>query len=382
MADNAVDVYGPPPDIGQESFPLRPGLPSAIEAAVARVRPFTMVPAEALVDLAWQVCAVLDAGLPGDFVECGVWRGGAAFLMADLLRQAGIRDRRVWLFDSFEGLPAPEAIDGPAAMAYTRNTRAPWYLDNCRASLEGVRETAVRLGLHAYTEFVKGWFEKTLPANRRRLARIAILRIDADWYRSVRCCLDQLYDRLVEGGFVILDDYYAYDGCAAAVHEFLAARRLPHRIESVSGGPGTPGYHPCAVFRKGSKTWVWTRRLFATARVLASIVPPGAAFLFVDEGQLVGAVPAGRRAIPFLERDGQYWGPPADDQSAIRELERLRQAGAGFIAFAWPAFWWLDHYAGFAGWIRSRFPCLLSSDRLVVFDLRTESPGGDPGEVV
>ena len=73
---------------------------------VAKIRPFTMVPETSLIELARQVRAILTFNIPGDFVECGVWRGGSSFLIAELLRQAGVQDRKVWLFDSFEGLPA------------------------------------------------------------------------------------------------------------------------------------------------------------------------------------------------------------------------------------------------------------------------------------
>ena len=77
-----------------------------------------------------------------------------------------------------------------------------------------------------------------------------------------------------------------------------------------------------------------------------------------------------RRAIPFLEKDGRYWGPPADDAAALRELERLRLAGARYIAFAWPSFWWLQHYGQFHRQIRAQFQCVLENQRLVVFKLR------------
>src|SRR5262245_11554382 len=143
-----------------------------------RIEPFSMVPRDALLDLARLVRAVLAYDIPGDFVECGVWRGGASFLMAELLRRAGVRDRKVWLFDSFEGLPPPQEIDGDEALAYVENKDSPWYFDNCRASLEGVRRKAAELGLTSYTEIVKGWFDQTLPANRERIGPIAVLRID------------------------------------------------------------------------------------------------------------------------------------------------------------------------------------------------------------
>jgi O-methyltransferase len=332
-----------------------------------------MVPEESLVELARQVCAVLAFNIPGDFVECGVWRGGASFLIADLLRQAGVQDRKVWLFDSFEGLPPPDQIDGAAAMAYTQNPAGPGAHDNCCASLEEVQRTVTALGLTAYTECVKGWFEQTLPATRDRIGPIAILRIDGDWYSSVRCCLDTLYDQVVDGGLVVLDDYYTWEGCAIAVHEFLGTRRLAHRIEGLlSTAGGVETYHS-AVFRKGTGkgTWQWVYHYYLTTQDLTSIIPPGDAFILVDQAQLDSLVIPGRRAIPFLERDGQYWGLPRDDHMAISEFERLRHGGAHFIVFGWPAFWWLDHYAGFHRHLRSAFRCVLHNERLVVFDLRT-----------
>ncbi len=219
-----------------------------------------MVPEDSLIELAHQVLAILTTGIPGDFVECGVWRGGASFLIADLLRQAGVRDRKVWLFDSFEGLPAPDEIDGPAAMAYAKNTDSLRYFDNCRASLEEVQQAAMALELGSYTKFIKGWFDQTLPARRDQLGPIALLRIDCDWYSSVRCCLESLYDQVVDGGFVIIDDYYTYDGCAIAVHEFLAGRRLAHRIEGVKAKINDFEYFQSAFFRKGKSSGTRTTR--------------------------------------------------------------------------------------------------------------------------
>src|SRR6266568_5337091 len=215
-----------------------------------KVGAFTMVPHASLVDLARQVRVVLEQNIPGALVECGAWRGGASFLMAQILKLAGARDRKVWLLDSFEGIQAPQEIDGPAAQAWAKNKDGAMYFDNLRSPLEEVRQAARNLELLEYTEFVPGWFDKTLPANRDRIGPVAILRIDADWYASVKCCLDELFDQVVEGGFIIFDDYYTWDGCAAAVHEFLGQRRLSHRIESIGDANFT-----CAVIRKGKTTW-------------------------------------------------------------------------------------------------------------------------------
>lgn len=341
-------------------------------ALLEKVRPFTMVPDASLVALAQQVCAILTFNIPGDFVECGVWRGGASFLIAELLRQAGVRDRKVWLFDSFEGLPAPQEIDGAAALAYAQHPADPWYHDNCSASLEDVQRTATALRLTAYTEFVKGWFDQTLLASRDRIGPIALLRIDGDWYSSVRCCLDNLYEQVVDGGFVVLDDYYAWDGCAIAAHEFLGNRRLAHRIEGVLGKSEGIAAYESAVFRKGEgkTTWQWIYHLYLTAQNIASVIPAGDVVILVDQAQFGSMVTTGRHTIPFPERDGQYWGPPADDSVAISECERLRAAGAHFIVFAWPAFWWLDYYVALQAHLRTQYACVLQNDRLVIFDMR------------
>jgi hypothetical protein len=104
---------------------------------------------------------------------------------------------------------------------------------------------------------------------------------------------------------------------------------------------------------------------------LAALIPPGDAFILVDDYHWgTGEVLAGRCRIPFMERDGHYRGPPADDATAVRELERLRRSGASFCIFAWPALWWLDYYAGFRQHLYASFPCVLANERLVVFDLR------------
>lgn len=123
---------------------------------------------------------------------------------------------------------------------------------------------------------------------------------------------------------------------------------------------------------KESKYDAWITQLeLATAEVTAH-VPPEDSFVLVDEDQWsTGGEVAGRRAIPFLEQNGEYWGPPPDDETAIREFERLRQSGASFIVFAWPAFWWLEYYDEFHQYLRSNFNCVLENETLVAFDLRS-----------
>lgn len=105
---------------------------------------------------------------------------------------------------------------------------------------------------------------------------------------------------------------------------------------------------------------------------LAAVLPPGAVLILADEDCYRDRLTGDRPVLPFLERHGQYWGAPPDDDTAIRELERLRRSGASFLAFAWPAFWWLDYYSEFSAYVRVKFQCLLANDYLVVFDLRKE----------
>lgn len=104
---------------------------------------------------------------------------------------------------------------------------------------------------------------------------------------------------------------------------------------------------------------------------ITPLIPPGTPFILVDNGELgAGDEIAGRHTIPFLEKDGQYWGPPPDDHTAIQELERLRRAGASFMVFLWPFLWWLDSYSGLNNYLHSKFHCVLKNSRLFLFDLR------------
>lgn len=120
---------------------------------------------------------------------------------------------------------------------------------------------------------------------------------------------------------------------------------------------------------------IWAEWLSKAQAETAACLPPGAAYILIDDNQLGADVTPGRRVSSFLERDGQYWGSPEDDATAIRELGRLAKAGASFLVFAWPAFWWLEYYAGFAEHVRSGFRCVLENERVIVFDLREGGVG-------
>jgi hypothetical protein len=126
----------------------------------------------------------------------------------------------------------------------------------------------------------------------------------------------------------------------------------------------------------------WWHQINEALKGITALVPPGDAFILVDQdawgsGPHIGS----RRRIPFLEREGGDWGEPGDDATAIRELERLRGSGANFMIFVQPALWWLEYYAGLHRHLRSNFRCALASDALVVFDLRAEPESTAAGRV-
>ncbi len=158
------------------------------------------------------------AGVAGTVVECGTWRGGMIAGIADVLGSS----RRYCLFDSFEGLPPAKEIDGATALAWQSDTSGPLYYNNCSASVEEAKSAMAISSAKKYDIF-KGWFEETLP--KFPAEPIALLRMDADWYESTKCILDNLADRVVPGGLIVIDDYYSWEGCTVAVNEFAAKHK-------------------------------------------------------------------------------------------------------------------------------------------------------------
>ena len=166
---------------------------------------------------------VIARGIPGDLLEAGAWRGGMTIWMRALLRQYNIIDRTVWVADSFEGLP-PSAgdHDGPDLS----------HVEHLAVSLPQVKKNFERFGLlDGQVRFLPGWFKDTLPL--APVDRIAILRLDGDMYESTMDTLVPLYDKVSQGGWVIVDDYFAWDACRAAVTDFLGSRGLEPDIRRV-----------------------------------------------------------------------------------------------------------------------------------------------------
>ena len=171
--------------------------------------------------------SALEEGIPGDFIETGVWKGGTTIFMRGLLRALGVTDRRVCVADSFEGAPAPDAAKYPADRGSVFHT---WDL---AVDLATVRENFARFNLlDDQVEFVKGWFRDTLPGLRGRTW--AVVRLDGDLYESTMDALENLYDDLAVGGWLIVDDY-DIEACRQAVTDFRAARGVTDEINPIDG---------------------------------------------------------------------------------------------------------------------------------------------------
>lgn len=194
---------------------------------IFRVLPNTMVPPARLMNAYECVRFAEEHGIEGDIAECGVWEGGCIGLMALASERFG-GTRRFHLFDSFVGLPVPaqQDTDCPGAKS---GELIP--IGAC----VGAREPAEKLFYEVLgiardqAVFHEGWFQDTVPAAAQSIESLAVLRVDGDWYESTKVCLDGLYDRVVDGGFVIVDDYGTFAGCRQAVDEFLEVHAIDRR---------------------------------------------------------------------------------------------------------------------------------------------------------
>ena len=194
------------------------------------VRPYSMVGRSGLF-FTYDIAAEIEKNnIDGCFVECGVARGGCSALMA-MVASEYKRNRKIWLFDSFEGLTDPTIEDEyKEPIIYlpkdkSASLASPGY---CLGTYDEVAKLLFsKLSLNKNNVFmVKGWFQDTLPKYKDKIGAIAILRIDADWYESTKCCLENLYDNVITGGYIIIDDYGSVIGCKKATDEFLKNKNL------------------------------------------------------------------------------------------------------------------------------------------------------------
>ena len=194
------------------------------------IREYTMLTEArlwSLFGLAKEVCV---QGLPGQFVECGVAAGGSSALLAAVIAQYSTQARRLYAFDSFEGMPAPSHQDQHHGQLADDSG---WGTGTCAAPQSSLVAVCRSLGVEHLVEPVKGWFEETLPKHSTRIGPIAILHMDGDWYDSTRTILRYLYDQVVSGGRIQIDDYGYWEGCRKAVIEFENSRSLKFHLHTI-----------------------------------------------------------------------------------------------------------------------------------------------------
>lgn len=186
------------------------------------VQPYTLVGPERIHNLFVLAQRIEQEEVPGDVIECGVCNGGTAALLARSATHSRL-NRTVWLLDSFQGMPETTSEDGEAAKAQIgKEVGDP---GRVRKVLEEVGANMSRVRI------VPGWFQDTFPSVSA--SRIALLNVDADWYESVKLCLETFYDRVMVGGFISFDDYGHWPGCRKAVDEFFQSRQLPYKLQQV-----------------------------------------------------------------------------------------------------------------------------------------------------
>jgi O-methyltransferase len=189
----------------------------------------TMIGVKRLANLRRLSEDVIANDVPGDFIETGVWRGGACIMMRAVLHAYRITNRRVWVADSFQGLPAPDIEHYPADRDSDYHT-----FEELSIPFETVKRNFAKYDLlDDQVVFLKGWFKDTLPI--APIERLALLRLDGDLYESTIIALNSLYDKLSPGGYVIVDDYHVVPGCKAAIGDFLAERKISSGLSEIDG---------------------------------------------------------------------------------------------------------------------------------------------------
>lgn len=223
-------VFEDEPDIDDDEFRFAMGF----SAHYVNSGAVSMLPLARMDNIGECIESVLRDQVPGDLIETGVWRGGACIFMRGVLKAYGVTDRLVWLADSFEGLPAPDPDKFPLEAKVQSGSVMQKAYHNFAVGLEEVtRNFAAYRLLDDQVKFLKGWFKDTLPT--APIKTLALMRLDGDFYESTRNGLDNLYDRLSIGGYVIIDDYGedSWTYCRKAVDEFRTERNIEDPLVAV-----------------------------------------------------------------------------------------------------------------------------------------------------
>lgn len=188
---------------------------------------YSMISPQRLDNIRFCLEDVLKNNVPGDFIETGVWRGGACIFARAILKAHQVTDRTVWVADSFEGLPKPDAKKYPADAGDIH-----YLISDLAISMEKVQANFRALNLlDDQVRFLKGWFKDTLPT--APIKKLAVARLDGDIYESTMDAIVSLYPKLSVGGYLIVDDYGAVEACKKAIHDYRDANKIKDPIQTI-----------------------------------------------------------------------------------------------------------------------------------------------------
>ncbi|MFT5302430.1 MAG: O-methyltransferase [Mariniblastus sp.] len=222
--------------VAEQRQQLKTLIPDATDRqleTVMSVSELTMTSPERILSLCNAVEHLATHNIAGDFVECGVWRGGSMAAAARTLMElapAQSMTRRLWMYDTYEGMSEPtehdvDFVGQSADVLLDEQDRMDGMSIWCRSPIDQVKTTMSETGYPAeQINFVEGKVEDTLPVQTPD--EIALLRLDTDWYESTRCELEYLFPKLVEGGVLIIDDYGHWEGCRRAVDEYFEKHQV------------------------------------------------------------------------------------------------------------------------------------------------------------
>lgn len=203
---------------------------SAFMEIYEKCKPYTMTSPERLYSLYQSVIFVIQNQIPGDFVECGVWKGGSSMLIAHTLKALGEHNRKIWMYDTYEGMSEPDEIDKDytgkqASLQLKESDKAISHSVWCYSSLAEVKANMSLTGYSLdHIIFVEGKVEDTIPGSKP--AAISLLRLDTDWYSSTMHELVHLYSILNKNGVLIIDDFGHWEGAKKAVLEYFEKNNL------------------------------------------------------------------------------------------------------------------------------------------------------------
>lgn len=274
-------------------------------AVLEVIRPYTMLSVERLFSLFTLAKRVCQSNVPGNFVECGVAAGGSSALLAYVIAKYSQQPRWLYSFDTFEGMPTPGSEDTHQGLGAEATG---WGSGTCAAPLESLQDVCSKLGVWELVRPVKGLFQETLPVKRDWLGMIALLHLDGDWYDSTKAILENLYDRVSNGGVFQVDDYGYWEGCRRAVHEFEQARGVKFspavidgtgvwfekpesfRMNSSVSASEYAEFKECDPVKFGLTSQMSVNERFQLHTALRGLLPPRSSpFRFVEVGSFAGA---------------------------------------------------------------------------------------------